>query len=693
MRRAIGLALLFLFSGCQFFQKCDSMVPKIQSGLVDLQSLFPQSARDVTHLVGETERFVRRSIGHVVNRLNRHNFDNTILPVDRIAGRASSAAAILEVMTLVHPDGEVRKAASAGLVAIREVLLREIGTNRELYEVVKAYAASQEHADEKLSGKVSDEQERYLIDMLRDFERAGLGLPDEQLAKVRKISCELMCLETQFETNIAGDLRTITVDRAGLEGLDEMFISSLKRDDAGGYILRLDMPTREMVMKHCAVQTTREAFWVAYENRACPINQPLLEKMVALRDQLARLIGFQSFAHLTIDGQMAKTPENVDAFLSDLAVRSQRKYDEELNKFRSELPAGVELTPDRLFKPWDVAYVMDAYKRTHLDIDLQKVREYFPTKRTLDELLSIYEHFLGLEFRQEDSLGLWHEEVKHVIAYKKSGELVGHLLLDLYPRDNKFTHACQVALLPSLFDDDGVRCPAVVAIIANFPRPSGGDPGLLQLQDVSNFFHEFGHAMHAMLGATRMVGFSGTSVKFDFVEVPSQMFEEWLNEPIVLKQVSCHYKTGEPLSDAMIGKICGLRTFNSGFFVQRQIGAAQLALKLFGPGETKDLKTLEKAIHKQFSHGILYDDRSHFTCAFGHLTQYGARYYSYLWSQVFAYDLFAVVKQKGFSDAATGQRLIESVLGQGGRRDPMDLLRDFLGREPSIDAFVQRFGF
>lgn len=694
MKRIGAIGLILLLSGCQFFQECDSMMPKFQCGLVDFQSLLPQNARDVQRLVSETERFVDRSISRIVNRIGRRcDFKNTILPLDRIGGRAAMVAGIMELMVLVSPDREIREAAAAGLVKIKGLFLEKIGTNRELYKIFKEYATSPERSADQLT----EEQVYYLTETIKAFERNGLGLPDDQLAQVRELSHKLMDLESQFEVNISNDVQSIAVTREALDGLDQVFVDSLTRnqqgsDPQGEYLLRVDTPTRDMVLQYCAVAQTREKILTAYNNRAYPVNQQLLERIIALRDKLARELGYKSFAHMNLDGQMGQSPEKITEFLNDLMTRATPKYQRELELFKSELPVGVVLTADGLFRPWDFSYVIESCKRNHLAVDMQKVREYFPVKRTLDELLSIYERFLGLEFRQEETVGLWHSDVKHIVVYKKTGELLGHLLLDLYPRDNKYTHACQITICPAIFDG-GVRCPAVIGIIANFPRPDGDNPGLLQLNDVSTFFHEFGHAMHALLGATTMVDFSGTATKTDFVEVPSQMFEEWLSEPAVLKQVSYHYKTGEPLDDETITRLCELKKFSSGAFVTRQVGLAQFALSCFGPGEVKDISAINRQIHTQFSRGVLYDDRTHFYCSFGHLTQYGARYYSYLWSQVFAYDLFAAIKQRGLFDSLVGEQFIAKVLGYGGSREPLRLMRDFLDREPTMEAFLQRLGF
>lgn len=690
MRRIRSLGLLFLFSGCHFFQKCGSMIPDFQRAPINFQKFLPQTADSARRMTADAQCLLKQGIREIIDRpANKRDFGNTLGALDRLTQRVAIVGSIMELLVSVHPDAAMREVASSGLVSIKNALLHEVTTNRELYHVVNEYAASAQRKAENIDA----EQTCFLTDTVQDFERSGLNLPDEQLARVRTLAERLVELETNFELNIAKDVRSISVDRAGLEGLPESFVASLKRTDNGGYLLRADMPTNQMVMRSCASSSTREALLLAWQNRAYPENETILTEIIALRDQVAKLIGFESYAHLTIDSQLAKTPERAATFLHDLAARSQDKYEKELALFKTHLPPGVTLTTDGLFKPWDLGYVSECYRREKYGIDMQKIREYFPIQHTLDALFAIYGQFLGLEFREERVNGLWHEDVMHIAIYTKTGEFVGHLLLDLYPRDNKYTHAGQLIVLPATYDSAGARCPAISLILANFSRPEANRPGLLTLTEASTIFHEFGHSMHALLGASKIASFADIASKLDFTEAPSQLFEEWLSEPSILRRLSSHYQTGEPLSEEIIEKLCTLRTLTSGNFVQGHVGTAEFALQLFASGEKKDIEALQKAVHKEYSRGILYDERMHFVCSFGHLMFYGARYYGYFWSLILACDLFASIRQQGLENAATGQRLIETVFTHGNFSDPMDRIRAFLGRESNMDAFLQRFGF
>jgi len=678
-----------LLAGCHFLQKCDSMILKVENRDA-VVALFPKTVREIERRVDDTIWEVQKGIDTIVERAAyKRTFDDTIRAEDQLVGLAQTVLSVLNLVSMTNPDETLRDAAQRGTLKLQAFLIDSIQMNKDLYRAFNEYA--------QLQGKneaLTDEQRRYLDESLRIFEREGMGLSDEKRTEVIKLKKELAEAEIAFGLNINKALNAITVDRAGLDGLNDVFIESLKRDAEGRYILGVDMPTYTAVIEHCKVAATREALWVARENRAYPENEELLKRIIALRDKIAHMLGFASFSHLNLEDQMAKTPERVDAFLEEMRVKSLEKSHQELELWTSEMPEGVKRSSDGKLYPWDLSFIKASYKKKHLSLDEQHLKEYFSAQRTLDELLSLYEQFLGIEFRQEVVTGLWHEDVRYVAAYAQNGALLGHLLLDLFPRDFKYTHACEMTLVSALTLPDhasGSRCPAVIAVIANFPKATATQPALLSFRDVETFFHEFGHAMHALLGATDMVGFSGTNTRLDFVETPSQMFEEWLYDPTVLKRVSCHYQTGEPLDDLTIERLCGQKCFDKGMFAQRQVGLSLFALNCFKSGEVKNLSALDRQLHTLVMPEVIYDDRKHFACSFGHLTEYGARYYSYLWSKVFALDLFHYIKEQGLFNAEVGHRFAAQVLGRGGAVEPNELMKQFLGREPNSEAFFSEF--
>ncbi|HBY05789.1 MAG: hypothetical protein UV38_C0001G0015 [candidate division TM6 bacterium GW2011_GWE2_42_60] len=652
-----------------------------------LNALFPKTVRDIERRIDDTIWTVQKELDSILDKpAHKRTFENTIRATDLLIGRISETGAIFSLVHMVHPEATLRDASYQGLLKLESFSIDVISTNKKLYAAFKEYAENN-GSQEALTA----EQRFYLQESLGDFERSGLALPDAQLEEVRKIQKELSQLSLDFESNINKDLRTVTVPKEQLTGLSDSFIAGLKKDENDAFILRCDRPTFFAVTKHCTNAETREKVWIAFENCAYPENGIILKKIIALRDQLAHKLGFSSYAHLNISDQMAKTPERVSEFLSGLQDAARKKAHEELELWTKNLPDGVALTIRGEIMPWDMEFIKEHYKKTYLAVDTQKIKEYFPVQRTVDELLSLYEHFLGVEFRQEQLEGLWHEDVRYITAFNSKGELLGHLLLDLFPRDFKYTHACQMTLIPTVRNPDGTRTPAILAIIANFPKASPEHPALLPFDEVKTFFHEFGHAMHALMGATEMRGFSGTATKLDFVETPSQMFECWLSEPTVLKRVSSHYKTGEPLDDATIQQLTRLEQFDSGNFVIRQAGLARFALACFAEGEDKDFNALKKESYHRLNRGLICaEDREHFECSFGHLIGYGARYYSYLWSKVFAIDLFDCIKERGLFNTEVGKQFVETILSKGGSIAPEILMQNFLGRAPSQAAFLRR---
>ena len=276
---------------------------------------------------------------------------------------------------------------------------------------------------------------------------------------------------------------------------------------------------------------------------------------------------------------------------------------------------------------------------------------------------------------------------------KNHSQLFGYLFLDLYPRPDKYSHAAHGTIVPGVRGEDGSRLtPNVSVVMANFPKSTKTKPSLLRRDDLQTFFHEFGHALHAMLGATHIASFAGTSVKDDFVEMPSQMLEEWLWNKDILKQISSHYQTGDSLPDELLKRIIALKRYDSGYFVTRQSFLSLVSLDYFAAGEDKDPSEIWKQLYEQINKKIAFESGSHSYASFGHLTSYGPKYYGYLWSKVFALDMFDTIKKHGLLNPEIGQKYVREVLNKGGSQDPNELLRTFLGREPTSDAFFEELG-
>lgn len=645
----------------------------------DVRNLFPHDVATMHTRTGLVIATARQAVAEIIALApDKRNYANTVTAYDRAAGALSYYASIVQIVEMTYPQKELRDAAHQDSLKLQSVAVDLFGNNQDLYNVLYAYRDGNYQTEKE---QLTTEQKYYFEELMKDFVRSGLNLPQAEQEEVKRLKKELAQLDLEFSTNINNDISTVTIPEAELEGVDPEFVASLKRDEQGNCILRNDTPTFVQIMENCSVESTRKAVWMLNAKKAYPANVSVLEKMIALRDKLAKKLGFVSYAHLEADSGMAKTPENVEQFLKGLEARALKKQQQEVALF-GKAP----------FKPWNYAFSKARYKKEHLNIDEQKIAEYFPVEHTVKELLDIYHHFLGVSFEEIPTKGFWHEDVQLVKVKSAQGDLIGYLLLDLYPRDNKYGHACQSTMIPALKNHNGSLSPAVAVVIANFPKATPTRPALLQRQDVITFFHEFGHALHALLGATHMYQTSGTNVKLDFVEMPSQMLEEWMFDPEILKKVSLHYQTGAPLSNDVITAIQKLRAFDGGDWICRQLAYTWQSLEFFLPGEHKEVRKIIKEIYARLRPHIEWSDENYLECSFGHLAGYGSRYYSYLWAKVFALDLFEHIKHYGLMNQEIGRDYINKVIGRGGSVDPEELIKNFLDREPRSDAFFKSLG-
>ncbi|MCK4265530.1 Zn-dependent oligopeptidase [Candidatus Babeliales bacterium] len=697
MRQLIYCGLVFgllVLPGCQFVDKVGDDLSGKSKGLIDMDyiqvkdfsdvvSLFPKSAKDIAEITDKTIEETKRNLEKLISiKAEGRTFDNTARALDIISTNFGNKLSPIHVLEMVSPEAEIREAA-------RKFILKADGFAVDAFNNVDLYKAFKSYVEGNTSKENLNSEEKYFLEEeMKDFIRAGLNLPAADLEEVKGLKKELSKLSLEFETNINEDKTSIKVRCEGLDGLSDEFINQLKRD-GDDYILTCDYPTYHEVIQHCKAESTRRDLYLAFNNRAYPQNIEILEKIIGLRDRLAHKLGFKSYADLNIDSQMAKGSSRARQFILDLVDKSQGKAQVEIKEWLKDLPEGITLTEDGKVKPWDIKFLQESYKKKHFDVDERKIAEYFPMQPTINALFDIYQKFFSLRFKINKPSWSYHEDVQLIEIYdNKDNNLIGYIFLDLFPRPNKYSHACHCDFVEAI----GSR-PSAAIVIANFPKQTKEKPSLLKHDDVVTFFHEFGHAMHAVLGRTELGAFSGTATKTDFVEMPSQMFEEWMWDKEILKSVSNHYKTGKSLPADLINKMVELKKFDSGYFVLRQCVLSLIALNLFDEGERKDSTKIVNDLWSSYVTDVKYDPRSHFHAAFGHLTGYGARYYGYMWSKVFALDIFDAVKKNGLLNPDIGKKLVDLVLGKGGSVEPEKLLKDFLGREPNQNAFLEDMGF
>lgn len=621
---------------------------------------------------------------------HEQTYQNSFKAFDNLCAKSNLAlfSHLCSILESVSPRKEIRDTAHETIILLQSFYVDKLGSNKELYCALKTFA-NNHLTDETLSA----EQKYFISETIADYERQGLNLSDNILEKISTLKKEIASLSVQFERNIAEDCSSIEATKEELAGVDDTFIARLQQDATGKYVLGVDYPTFFTVMENCTVENTRKRLSRAFNNRAYPMNETLLQEILKKRHELANLLGFKTYANLDLADQMAKNPETVETFLNDLLKKAHIKAKLELATWIKAIPDAVPIYKDDKIDPWNTAFLHTQYKKKTFNLDEQKIAEYFPLENTIKGLFSIYESFFDIKLKSVTLAHAWHPDVLCIELYDKTETvLYGTIFLDLFPREGKFSHAAKAGFIPTFFDDKNNRHPGAVIVMANFPKATPEKPSLLKRSDVSTFFHEFGHALHALFGATHIASLSGTNVKRDFVELPSQMLEEWLENKDILKMLSCHYITGEPLDDDTIDSIIKLKTDGSGNFLQRQIWLSFVSLKLHQEEINNDIYSLFKNTYETFICTSQFDEENHMYANFGHLCGYDSKYYGYMWSKVFALDLFEQIEKYGLLNPEMGLKYTSCILSKGGTCDPNELLKNFLGRPPKNNAFFKSLG-
>lgn len=654
-----------------------------------LLNIFPQ---DVASLEQAAETYINRAqeLIAVIQKIpdEQRTFANTIQAYDHIIGMSDIAVLfnLLYAVTYVYPQREMRDTARKLLTRVEAFIL---SVGKQLCREITAYANDKASRED-----LTKEQQYFLHNTIQEFKRAGYYLPAEKFARVTTLRKELSELSLTYVRNINEDKSCIHARAEELAGVQSDFIATLEQDGFGNYIVGVDNPTMTQVLPYATNGETRKRLWLAYNNRAYPHNDAVLREIIAKRHKLAELLGFSSYAAFELQDQMAETPERAQSFIEAIIARTQKKAEQECDLLIAHLPHDVTLAPDGKLYPWDRKYVAMLAEQNELNIDEREIAEYFSAEPTIQGILNIYAQFFSLRFESKPFNAIWAEKVTLLTVYRQDEEApIGYVILDLFPRADKYNHAVHLNLIPATYTSEGNRTRATSLVVANLAPAQGDKPALFTRSDVSTFFHEFGHALHALLGRTKLASVAGTRVKRDFVEMPSQMLEEWMCDSAILKALSKHYITGKPLSDDLVERIQKLKNFWTGIFAQRDALFAMLSLTLFSDNQPiNDIEQVWSTLSKRIVTSEAFSPDCHWYAAFWHLTGYGAKYYGYLWSQVFALDLFKKIKQQGLLNPTVGACYIEKVIGRGGSADPQELLRDFLGRKPNDEAFYESMG-
>jgi thimet oligopeptidase len=629
---------------------------------------------------GELESYCRRGIDAcrelrdaILRAGPSRSRSNTLDPLNRLHLTLGAVTNTVGLLRQVHPDPAIRAAAEKAEQEVAR-FSSELDLDAGLYEAVR----SSPTAGLDAAGKRSVEH------LLRDFRRAGVDRDEPTRARIRALKEELVDLKQRFTRNIREDVKTVRLESvAELAGLPDDYISDHPPGGDGTIAITTDYPDYNPFMAYAQSGARRRQLYTEFRRRGYPKNLEVLAAILARRHELARLLGHSSWAAYIAEDKMIKTPAAIAAFIervSELADASARRdYDALLARKLRVDPAAVEV------HDWEKTYYQEEVKREEFRVDSKEVRPYFEYGRVKDGILALTEELFGLSFAPAPGAPRWHEDVE-VLDVLEGGRMAGRIYLDMHPRAGKFKHA---AVFPMTAGVRGSE-PPEAAIICNFPDPrrERQGPALLEHDDVLTLFHEFGHLLHHLLARdSEWCIQSGIATEWDFVEVPSQLYEEWAWDPAVLRRFAVHHETGEPIPAELVGRMRKAGAFGRALWAGHQAFYAALSLACYDRDPAGiDTSALTRALQNRYS-AFRFVEGTFFQASFGHLDDYSALYYTYLWSLVIAKDMFDEFRKEGALGRETARRYRERVLAPGGSKDAADLVRDFLGRDYTFDAF------
>jgi len=614
-------------------------------------------------------------------------FANTIVALDDLNAELGLASERLGLIEQTSTNAAVRDAATVALKQLSEWAVG-LDYREDVYRALKAFAATQP--------QLRGEDKKLFEETLRDYRRAGLELPKAERDEVEKLRKELTALETDFQNNVTKAQQSLKFTREELAGVSDDFLGQVKTGD-DEYTVKANVTWHMLsVMDNCRVATTRKTFLTAHDNLARGENLALLEKILGLRDRVAKKLGYANYADLETDVKMVKNGANAIKFLEDLQAGLQPKFAAEMEEFR-QLKVKDTGDTNAIIYIWDWRYYSNQLKKEKFNVDAEQLRVYFPYQKVLDGMFGIYQHIFGLKFEPVTPPYKWVTDLQlYAVSDAQTDEPLGLFYLDMFPREGKYNHFAQFGIIAGKRLSDGTYQRPVCSLVCNFPAPTADHPSLLSHDEVETVFHEFGHAMHTILTRAKYVRFSGTSVPRDFVEAPSQMLENWVWDKKVLDSFAADYRDpSKKIPVEILAQLQAARLATEGVRYRRQLsfGLMDLALhtQITAANATNLLALSNEKLGNIFL-PMLPD--SAFIAYFGHIIGYGAGYYGYAWADAIAADMATVFEKSpgGYFDKDVGMRLRKEIYEVGDSREVNESIEKFLGRPRSLEPFLKRIG-
>ncbi|MCH4551553.1 M3 family metallopeptidase [Aestuariibaculum lutulentum] len=638
----------------------------------------------------------KAEIDAITNNPEAPTFQNTIEVLDFSGEQLDRVSSIFFNLNSAETNDEIQKIAQEVSPLLSE-FSNDITLNDALFKRVKAVYDAKDTLD------LTTEQATLLDKKYKSFSRNGANLTDDKKQQLREIDKELSKLKLTFGENVLAETNKYELhitnedDLAGLpEGAKEAAAQLAESKGKDGWLITLDYPSYIPFMTYADNRELRKTIAIAFGAKSFQNdeldNQEIVLNIVKLRHERANLLGYKTHAHFVLEERMAKNPETVQTFLNDILEKAKPAAQDEfanLEQFAKDLD-GI----DQLQK-WDSAYYSEKLKQKLFNLDDEKLKPYFKLENVINGAFTVAEKLFGLQFEEINTIDKYHNDVLTYKVTNTNGDYISILYADFFPRPGKRNGAWMTSYKPQ-YVKDGENSRPHISIVCNFTKPTKSKPSLLTFNEVTTLFHEFGHALHGMLANTTYPSLSGTSVFWDFVELPSQVMENWCYEKEALELFATHYETGEVIPMELVEKIKESATFHEGMQTLRQLSFGLLDMSWHGSDSPEHITSVKDFETNAFENTKLYPDVAEncMSTSFSHIFQggYSSGYYSYKWAEVLDADAFEYFKEEGIFSSEVAQKFKDNVLSQGGTEDPMTLYKRFRGKEPQPEALLRRAG-
>ncbi|MEO9853750.1 MAG: M3 family metallopeptidase [Reichenbachiella sp.] len=610
------------------------------------------------------------------------SFDNVFAAMDAANNKMTKASNNCFMLYWVSPDSLTRVTGLSGYKKI-DSLFTVIYSDKGLFNQMLSFSNSIDYEN------LEDYKKNLVDDIIDGLRRSGVNLDEDQLIEYKRLTQKINDLTSRYSNNMNTSNELLELDEAGAEGLPENFKETYSFGE-GKYQVPVINATNGPVMKNASLEATRKAYYVKFNNRAADKNLDILDTLVQKRYELAQLMGHDTYAEYNLTPKMAKNPETVWEFINDLVEKTTEKAKMDLALLDKARAKDVS-QPNAVLDPWDVSYYKNELLKTEYNVDSEKIREYLSMDDCLEGMFTLYQNLLGLEFRKVENGSVWYEEVEMYEVFEE-GNLKGRFYLDLFPRPNKESWFYGVPLVDGRLMKDGYEVP-ISMLLGNFTRPTETLPSLLSHGELSTLFHEFGHIVDGMsYGGDFAIQ---ANSKSDFSEAMSQIFENWIWDYETLSTFAMHYKTGEVLPKELFDNMVRAKNITSGLSAINSLRRCIYDLNLYDlydPNSKIPTDDIWKKIDKELGLMDAFVDGTHPQSSWIHINTHPVYMYGYLWSDVYAQDMFSVFEENGLQDQATGMRYRKLILANGTQRDVVEAVEEFLGRPSNNEAYMRGLG-